>query len=93
MQPEGVLKCVRNFSWKNLEEKDNFTELGLDGGKIRSVLNKRTVNVQDCIQLVQKDMVRLRAVVDTAMKVRVKEKDGNIYWPSERRQAYRERGE
>ncbi len=45
MQPEGVLKCVRNFSWKNLEEKDNFTELGLDGGKIRSVLNKRTVNV------------------------------------------------
>jgi hypothetical protein len=48
------------------------------------------VNIQDCIQLVQKDMFRLRVVVDMAIKVRFKEKDGNTCWPDERRQDSRE---
>lgn len=79
------------FQSENVEQKDNFTDLGLDG-RIRFVLKKETVNVQDCIQLVQKDTVRLRAVVDMVMNVWLKEKDGNTCWPAERRQASRERG-
>ena len=64
------------FQSENMEQKDNFTDLGLDG-RIRFVLKKETVNVQDCIHLVQKDTVRLRAVVDMVVNVRLKEKDGN----------------
>lgn len=79
------------FQSENMEEKDNFTDVGLDG-RVRFVLKKQTVNVQECIQLVQKDTVRLRAVVDMATNVRLKEKDGNTCWPAERRQASRERG-
>ena len=59
------------FQSENVEQNDNFKDLGLDG-MIRFVLKKETVNVQDCIYLVQKDTVRLRAVVDTVMNVRLK---------------------
>jgi hypothetical protein len=43
--------------------------------------------------LVQKNVVQLRAVVDMAMNVRLKEKGRNTCWPAERRQASREKRE